>query len=96
MDNSRSHDSGNLDRLRSEGDLNISPQRRKWAEKKIDAETRRLLAEDEKYFLRQSLSTPCLNVLSGCEGPKLSTARAVGSSISMETTSIRSDSATLK
>jgi 4-aminobutyrate aminotransferase len=54
--------------LRSEGDLNISPRRTEWVEKNLDAETKRWLAEDEKYFLRQSLSTPCLNVLSACEG----------------------------
>ena len=29
----------------------------------IDAKTKKYLAEDEKFFLRQSLSTPCLNVL---------------------------------
>ena len=28
-----------------------------------------MLAEDEQYFLHQSLSTPCLNVLEGAEGP---------------------------
>jgi 4-aminobutyrate aminotransferase len=57
-----------LEGLRSEGDLNISQRRKEWAEKNIDPETRKWLAEDEKYFLRQSLSTPCLNVLSTCDG----------------------------
>ncbi len=59
----------NLDHLRSEGDLNISPRRQAWSEANIDPDTAALLAEDEKYFLHQSLSTPCLNVLTGCEGP---------------------------
>ncbi len=54
--------------FRSEGDLNISPRRKDWARKNIDAETQRLLDEDAKYFLHQSLSTPCLDVLSHCEG----------------------------
>ncbi len=53
---------------RSEGDINISPRRRQWQEKHLDAETRALLAEDEKHFLRQSLSTPCLNALRSCGG----------------------------
>lgn len=57
-----------LDRLRSEGDVNISPRRRAWADCNIDEETRQWLAKDEKYFLRQSLSTPCLNVLDACDG----------------------------
>jgi 4-aminobutyrate aminotransferase len=58
----------NLDNLLSEGDLNISPLRKAWAKKHIDAETQRWLDLDARYFLHQSLSTPCLNVLSQCEG----------------------------
>ena len=54
--------------FRSEGDLNISPRRKDWARKNIDAETERWLEEDAKYFVHQSLSTPCLNVLSHCDG----------------------------
>ena len=57
-----------LDAFKSEGDLNITPQRAAWAREHIDAETRHWLEEDAKYFLHQSLSTPCLNVLKGCEG----------------------------
>ena len=34
----------------SESDTNLSPQRRAWAEKNLDAEARTLLAEDEKIF----------------------------------------------
>jgi 4-aminobutyrate aminotransferase len=34
-------------------------------------ETHRLLAEDSKYFMHQSLSTPCLNVLSDCGGSRI-------------------------
>ncbi len=56
------------DRLRSEGDLNLSPRRAAWAGEHIDAGTRRLLDEDAAVFLHQSLSTPCLNVLAGCDG----------------------------
>jgi 4-aminobutyrate aminotransferase len=55
-------------RDRSEGDINISPRRAKWQTANLDAETRSLLEEDAQYFLHQSLSTPCLNVLRSCEG----------------------------
>jgi 4-aminobutyrate aminotransferase len=61
----------NLDNLRSEGDLNISPRRKAWAKKHIDAEAQHWLDLDAQYFLHQSLSTPCLNVLSHCEGINL-------------------------
>ena len=57
-----------LEGLRSEGDLNISPRRKAWAKENIDAETQQWLDLDSKYFLHQSLSTPCLNVLSHCQG----------------------------
>ena len=53
----------------SEGDSNLSPLRRKWKNENIDQRTADWLALDQKYFLQQSLSTPCLNVLQGCEGP---------------------------
>jgi len=54
--------------MRSEGDVNLSPHRAAWASANVDAETRRLLDEDAEVFLHQSLSTPCLNALVGCEG----------------------------
>lgn len=54
--------------FQSEGDGNISPLRAEWARESIDPETRRWLEEDAKYFLHQSLSTPCLNVLQHCDG----------------------------
>ncbi len=53
---------------RSEGDINISPQRTEWQDKHLGAQTRSLLEEDERYFLKQSLSTPCLNAMRACEG----------------------------
>lgn len=64
-----------LEGLRSEGDLNQSPQRKAWSAQHIDADTEELLAEDARYFLHQSLSTPCLNVLTGCQGPELTDTR---------------------
>jgi (R)-1-hydroxy-2-aminoethylphosphonate ammonia-lyase len=58
-----------LDAFRSEGDLNLSPRRRAWASEHIGPEANELLKEDAKWFLHQSLSTPCLNVLRHAEGP---------------------------
>jgi 4-aminobutyrate aminotransferase len=49
--------------LKSEGDLNLSPHRQQWLDNHIDEETLERLNQDTNYFLRQSLSTPSLNVL---------------------------------
>lgn len=57
----------NLDALRSEGDINLSPLRQEWVSTR-SPETRALLEEDAQLFLHQSLSTPCLNVLEQAEG----------------------------
>jgi 4-aminobutyrate aminotransferase len=56
---------------RSEGDINLSAHRASWQEKHLDQQTRKLLAEDEKYFLHQSLSTPCLTALERSEGSRI-------------------------
>jgi len=53
-----------------EGDVNLSPARAAWNAQR-DAATRALLEEDARYFLHQSLSTPCLNVLAGANGSTL-------------------------
>jgi len=52
---------------RSEGDINISQRRNNWQAEHIDAETRALLEADDRYFLKQSLSTPCLNAMKTCD-----------------------------
>jgi len=57
-----------VSKFKSEGDLNISNRRQQWLNEKVDKKTRAWLEKDSKYFLRQSLSTPCLNVLKGCAG----------------------------
>jgi 4-aminobutyrate aminotransferase len=54
----------------SEGDVNRSPLRAAWRER-LSAETIALLDEDERYFLHQSLSTPCLDVIERAEGATL-------------------------
>ncbi|WP_231891397.1 (R)-1-hydroxy-2-aminoethylphosphonate ammonia-lyase [Paenibacillus swuensis] len=53
--------------LKGEGDINFSASRDQWRARQSDA-ARRLLDDDERYFLHQSLSTPCLQVLESCEG----------------------------
>lgn len=58
--------------MRSEGDLNLSAQRKEWAKKNISVKTQELLDEDTYYFLHQSLSTPCLNVLQESSGTIIS------------------------
>ncbi|MCL2481097.1 MAG: aspartate aminotransferase family protein [Spirochaetaceae bacterium] len=61
--------SGKTDnQLKLEGDINISEQRKKWQKENINSETQKILDKDSKYFLKQSLSTPCLNVLKSANG----------------------------
>ena len=57
-----------LDHLKSEGDLNISPRRAAWSAENLDPKTRHWLEQDARYFLHQSLSTPCLDVLQSGDG----------------------------
>jgi 4-aminobutyrate aminotransferase len=64
-----------LDHLRSEGDINLSPARQTWSNKHIDDATRVILDADSDVFLHQSLSSPCLNVLTSCEGVYLKDAQ---------------------
>ena len=53
---------------RPEGDVNLSPRRHAWTREYIDESTAQMLAEDERYFLHQSLSTPCLNAICESKG----------------------------
>jgi 4-aminobutyrate aminotransferase len=53
--------------LKSEGDINLGEERTKWYEK-LDESTKEILREDEKYFMHQTLSTPCLNVVKRAAG----------------------------
>jgi 4-aminobutyrate aminotransferase len=52
----------------SESDTNQTPERRAWAVRNLDPAARALLAEDERYFLSQSVSTPCLNAVAKADG----------------------------
>lgn len=52
----------------AEGDSNRTPRRAVWQAANLGGEARALLEEDARWFLHQSLSTPCLNVLEEAEG----------------------------
>ena len=52
----------------SEGDTNLTSRRAAWQGRALDGATRALLDEDERHFLRQSVSTPCLNAICRAEG----------------------------
>lgn len=52
----------------AEGDLNLSSRRARWQQENLGAATRTLLDEDAEVFLRQALSTPCLNAVVRGEG----------------------------
>ncbi len=52
----------------AEGEINTSARRVDWAERTHDAKSRELLAEDARYFLHQSVSTPCLSTIAKAEG----------------------------
>ncbi|MBS0325793.1 MAG: aspartate aminotransferase family protein [Proteobacteria bacterium] len=54
--------------LAAEGDVNLSPLRRQWEAGHLAPATRELLAADARYFLHQSLSTPCFNALRSASG----------------------------
>jgi 4-aminobutyrate aminotransferase len=56
------------DTLRSEGDINRTPERDRWQQEHLTDATRTLLDADAGLFLHQSLSTPCLNALKGASG----------------------------
>ncbi|MEQ8504883.1 MAG: aspartate aminotransferase family protein [Rhodospirillales bacterium] len=53
----------------SEGESNASPRRREWAAGALGEASNRALAEDADLFLHQSVSTPCLSVITKAEGP---------------------------
>ena len=57
----------------TEGDVNFSDERRRWDQDITDSLTRKILDDDARYFLHQSLSTPCLDVLENCKGSGMTT-----------------------
>jgi 4-aminobutyrate aminotransferase len=52
----------------SEGESNLTARRRRWAAESLDEAARALVAEDARYFLHQSVSTPCLTAIRRAEG----------------------------
>ena len=52
----------------AEGDVNLGDRRQAWQRDNLGPDTQALLAEDARWFLHQSMSTPCLNALSGAGG----------------------------
>jgi len=52
----------------TEGDVNTSPRRAEWQGRALGEAGRRQVEEDARYFLRQSLSTPCLAAIAKAEG----------------------------
>eukprot|EP01050_Picozoa_sp_SAG11_P030490 SAG11_NODE_9048_length_949_cov_1.508235_2_plen_165_part_00 len=60
----------NLDHLKAEGDINLSPRRARYAARNTatSPETTALLEHDAAVFLHQSLSSPCINALQKAEG----------------------------
>jgi 4-aminobutyrate aminotransferase len=63
----------NISTLVTEGDINFSEERYKWNNQINDVLTRELLIDDARYFLHQSMSTPCLDVLESCTGSGMTT-----------------------
>jgi 4-aminobutyrate aminotransferase len=61
------------DGLRSEGESNRSSLRAEWQSRNVDPRTRDWLEADAAYFVHQSLSTPCIDVLARCQGAYLET-----------------------
>jgi 4-aminobutyrate aminotransferase len=58
------------DEAAGEGDVNLSPSRARWRAS-LSPRARTALEEDERYFLRQSLSSPCLLPIERAEGAVL-------------------------
>ena len=52
----------------SESDTNLTSRRADWQARALDAHTRAVLDEDARYFLKQSVSTPCLNAIAKADG----------------------------
>ncbi len=53
---------------REQGDVNTTPNRKKYWERNLSGQALKYFNEDNKYFLHQSLSTPVLNVISKAYG----------------------------
>ncbi|WP_245662898.1 aminotransferase class III-fold pyridoxal phosphate-dependent enzyme [Endozoicomonas arenosclerae] len=63
--------------LHAEGDINTTAERTRWQEQLDHPETSAMLEEDARYFLHQSMSTPCLDVLEKADGIYIEDARGL-------------------
>lgn len=54
--------------MQSEGELNTSDRRRAWQSSNLGDENRAIVDKDARYFLHQSVSTPCLTTIRRAEG----------------------------
>lgn len=54
-------------RLDREGEINTSPHRQLWVDG-LDEESKFFLKKDEAVFIKQSMSTPCMDVIVDAEG----------------------------
>lgn len=52
----------------AEGEANSSPRRQAWTKANISEDSQKLLQRDADAFLHQSVSTPCLSVITKAEG----------------------------
>ena len=53
---------------REQGDINTTPSREKWWKGNLSERGRKILDDDNRYFLRQSLSTPVMNAIGKAYG----------------------------
>ncbi|MCA1074116.1 hypothetical protein K9O30_10365 [Clostridium bowmanii] len=53
--------------LNREGDVNFSQNREDWINA-LDEKSKEILKADESVFMKQSMSTPCMNVIVNAEG----------------------------
>lgn len=53
--------------LKREGDTNFTPLRQEWMNR-LDETSMERITSDERVFLKQSMSTPCLNAIADAEG----------------------------
>ena len=60
--------------LRNEGDINLTEERKQWYQN-LDDKAMVQVVVDSKLFIHQSLSTPCIDVLSECEGSYIITSK---------------------
>ena len=52
----------------SESDTNLTSRRARWQADSLDQPTMALIDEDQRYFLHQCVSSPCLNAIHQAEG----------------------------